>query len=798
MKTNKLLTLSLTLLLSLVSCGNKKPSNTSESSSGDSSTEEVLMSESYQKAREEFKIVTGLELPALANLEVDEFPYREGATDYCFDIIGGSALNYQTYQLFESFFIKEIGDCDNGFPDGNEANGRDAQWTTSNNRWYQTFWDAHNTAIYINTMMKEQPVNMTDSYKEGRQAIYDLTGIWIPQLENIDLLPSSDINPQNGVVCFDFISNKDVFTSFYSYIRDAAHQKSNFTSNGEEYNEDEDGGFWIYIESNNGKYKRINIDITFDSQNTAIYLNVVVKDLHIFTLSSTSGGSVSIKMGNTVYTSNTVKAAFGDNLVLSATPDNGHDLEGWYINNSLLSTSNPFTYEMENKNITIQAKFVEMTSNMTPSYKEVRRQLYEISGIVLPELEDVTTSNEYFYKDTPQRIRDEAQCQFIFSSTEGIRKSYQDIKNAVISISSNPTSSKTDESGIDDEWSIPLFDANIPYRIDAMMHYQEGDSSIYFMWRKQPIVTINVKTEGPGKAYFIYSEIVDGTIIEHQATKYWVLVDACFGGLKASPDLGKQFLGWYVDDKLISEDKIHGFNYQNVNFTEITFVAKFGEPTIDMTQSYYAGKSAFTKATGIELPNISNIDADISIGDYGVMFDLVGGSNCNHDTFETLLTLFNNQEGWTCKDDSSMSTYPTFTYTNTDISTSFQIVWNSATENDIYINTTEVGDSFNAYATIVDYFETRFDIDLPNVDVTSSNFYCNSETTEMTFDLTNNLEFNEEDYSQFINALEDKLGDGLDESSDIQKRMTWLVYGLYWDINWDLETSLSINFLKYY
>lgn len=163
MKT-KLFILCTALVLGLVSCNSNNKnsgesqsteSQTSEATTESSSSEETInMTVSYAKARNEFKIVTGLELPALENLEVEEYPFNEEATDYCFDITGGSALNYATYQIFESFFMTTLGECDEGYPDGDEATGRDAEWTTSSNRWYQTYWDATNQSIYINTFVK--------------------------------------------------------------------------------------------------------------------------------------------------------------------------------------------------------------------------------------------------------------------------------------------------------------------------------------------------------------------------------------------------------------------------------------------------------------------------------------------------------------------------------------------------------------------------------------------------------------------------------------------------------------------
>ena len=135
------------------------PSNSIVSSSSSSSSVEPTahMSNSYATSREQFKNVTGVEVPAIDNLETDtEYfqYYKETDTDYCFDIISGSALNFQTYMVFENFFKETLGNCLEGYPDGDEANGRDAEWIKEG-RWYQTYWDATNKAIYINTTLRQ-------------------------------------------------------------------------------------------------------------------------------------------------------------------------------------------------------------------------------------------------------------------------------------------------------------------------------------------------------------------------------------------------------------------------------------------------------------------------------------------------------------------------------------------------------------------------------------------------------------------------------------------------------------------
>ena len=135
---------------------NSTNTQSSDNSDSSSNTPTVTMTDSYATARGHFKHITGIEVPALANLEADTdyFTfYKETDTEYCFDIVSGSALNFQTYMIFENFFSEKLGNCETGYPDGDETNGRDAQWI-KDGRWFQTYWDAHNQAIYLNTTLR--------------------------------------------------------------------------------------------------------------------------------------------------------------------------------------------------------------------------------------------------------------------------------------------------------------------------------------------------------------------------------------------------------------------------------------------------------------------------------------------------------------------------------------------------------------------------------------------------------------------------------------------------------------------
>lgn len=60
---------------------------------------------------------------------------------------------------------------------------------------------------------------MTASYATGRDAVHDVTGIWILPLENIELLGSSDTDSSNMVVCFDIPAEKSTYELLAADIR---------------------------------------------------------------------------------------------------------------------------------------------------------------------------------------------------------------------------------------------------------------------------------------------------------------------------------------------------------------------------------------------------------------------------------------------------------------------------------------------------------------------------------------------------------------------------------------------------
>ena len=59
--------------------------------------------------------------------------------------------------------------------------------------------------------------------------------------------------------------------------------------------------------------------------------------------------------------------------------------------------------------------------------------------------------------------------------------------------------------------------------------------------------------------------------------------------------------------------------------------------------------------------------------------------------------------------------------------------------------------------------------------------------------MTKENAFTEDEYNGFVAALSEKLGNGTLDDDEYQKRTTWTVDGVLWDVTWDLATSLAIN-----
>ena len=563
------LVLMVTAMFGLVGCGN------------DNNNTEVNMTQSYRTARAQFNSVTGIQVPELENLEVDAYPYTAGDREYRINITSGSALNYQTYMVFENFFKTTLGSCDEGYPDGDETNGRDAQWSV-NDRRYQTTWDAAvSHAIHINTTIIEEDGNhMTERYASGRQTIYQITGYYIPEVPNVEILDTStelDIDSKTGR--FDFWADSTIYGTFTDYLKELFP--------AEPIMEEENNIAWEFDAVVNENDARYNIEVNFVQIDGGSYISIhlEVKDFYDFALDTTVGGYVTLQMGGQIIGSNTASALAGDNLTITAIADENYQFDGWYIGDNLVSYFSPYTYEMPAQDVTI--------------------------------------------------------------------------------------------------------------------------------------------------------------------------------------------------------------------------VGKFSVKPVQMTESYSAGRTVFEVATGIELPAISKLEADIAFGNNYVMLDIVAGENLTQTTYGSILEFLDGLDGWTGSDATQEELYPTKQYTNSSTGVVFQVVWNNeSAEGGIYLNTMSGITAFDAYASAILYVETRLGMYSPEMSTFEMNltvdFSCGNDLSYMTFDITRATNFTESDYDIFVYSITEFIGDdGTDQSEyGVNKKTGWVWIAddaKYFTVEWDLTTGIAIN-----
>ena len=115
----------------------------------DENADDPQITQSYALHRENFYAVTGIWLPDYCNLEVADYPYLEGDTDYSFYITGGSYLDYDAFEYFVQFFESEVINWDE------EGPLEEGEYITYNFsfydvRWISIAWDTETAAIYIN------------------------------------------------------------------------------------------------------------------------------------------------------------------------------------------------------------------------------------------------------------------------------------------------------------------------------------------------------------------------------------------------------------------------------------------------------------------------------------------------------------------------------------------------------------------------------------------------------------------------------------------------------------------------
>ena len=130
----KILSILLLVLLTaaLISC------NQDDAAAGASQMNSVT--KSYTTARNQFKDVTGIELPLLPDIEVSEDSYKDykqGDTFYHFHTTVNDALTIETYMYFEDALKDALGKCTTGPTE--DSNVRTATWEINGRKYTATF-----------------------------------------------------------------------------------------------------------------------------------------------------------------------------------------------------------------------------------------------------------------------------------------------------------------------------------------------------------------------------------------------------------------------------------------------------------------------------------------------------------------------------------------------------------------------------------------------------------------------------------------------------------------------------------
>ena len=476
-------------LSALLACSSNKDSSSQSSSHGSSIQSSIIeeMTESYRIARQEFKQVTGIDLPAYGYLEVAEHEYHEGDTQYELNITGGNHLTYDKYLEFEALFTNLIGNPTTINPTGSEDMNRFAEWENTENRWFRTDWIASSKTIKITTHLIVVPPEMTSTYKKAREQFYELTKVELPTIyeveadqENIDsyvsgqdeytvelisgdnlkhdtfvslesffkykmgdgtssipgeygkwifgerfyeltytesqtikiftkiyqpqmtesykaarnafhsltsillpdvfdveIMPSSIIDLDNKTVTIDVPANETLYESFFNTLDTVM---ADYRTKELPYSYS-----WLYeFDLNNQKYQA-SVDLDY-IESAYVSIHAETKGYYTIELTGSEFGTENITYQDEDHAMRVTDVLEGEKLVLSATPNDGYTFSGWYKDDQLLSSDNPYEYTVK-ENAVIEARYLEIADNMTESYRKARLDFYTLTNIYLPRYE---------------------------------------------------------------------------------------------------------------------------------------------------------------------------------------------------------------------------------------------------------------------------------------------------------------------------------------------------------------------------------------------------------------------------
>ena len=337
-----------------------------------------VITETYKLAAQQFYKVTGYELPGVYDVYADEQyinSYVEGQDEYTIALVAGRQLSYNTFRFLEDYFKSIFSDCYEGYPIGSETDeqGQTDKWITDT-RVYELKYNPDKT---ITIFTKSYQPQMTESYKNARLLFYSYTSVWLPEVLEVDLLPASVIDEEHKTLDIQIPANEERYETF-AYALDSilsAYRTKDFLHDMA----------WLYDFDLNSKKHQANIELQlldFDH----LSIQVVSKDYCNVSLETSEYGTATITYKGDDHGLQITNVLEGETLTLTATPNDDYEFVGWYSENQLLSSSNPYNYVV-NKTIAIEPRYQLIQDDMDETYRNARRDFHTLTNIYLPRFE---------------------------------------------------------------------------------------------------------------------------------------------------------------------------------------------------------------------------------------------------------------------------------------------------------------------------------------------------------------------------------------------------------------------------
>ena len=159
---------------------------------------------------------------------------------------------------------------------------------------------------------------------------------------------------------------------------------------------------WLYDFDLNSKKHQANIELQlldFDH----LSIQVVSKDYCNVSLETSEYGIATITYKGDDHGLQITNVLEGETLTLTATPNDDYELVGWYSENQLLSSSNPYNYVV-NKTIAIEPRYQLIQDDMDETYRNARRDFHTLTNIYLPRFEGLIVDYVAIGEDGPMII----------------------------------------------------------------------------------------------------------------------------------------------------------------------------------------------------------------------------------------------------------------------------------------------------------------------------------------------------------------------------------------------------------